>query len=96
MWCWCGGGASGGGGESAAAAAPAEEKTSFDVKLASFDAKSKLKIIKEVRSVTDLPLKEAKELVEKAPAVIKESLTKEEAEALKKVITDLGGVVELV
>ena len=90
-----GGGASGSSGD-ASAAAPAEEKTSFDVKLASFDAKSKLKIIKEVRSVTDLPLKEAKELVEKAPAVIKEGLTKEEAEALKNTITELGGVVEVI
>ena len=88
-------GGSASGAEDAAAAAPAEEKTSFDVKLASFDAKSKLKIIKEVRAATSLPLKEAKELVEKAPAVVKEGLTKEEAEALKKVLTDLGGVVEI-
>ena len=90
------GGGGGGGGGDEAAAAPAEEKTSFDVKLASFDAKSKLKIIKEVRAATGLPLKEAKELVEKAPAVVKEGMTKDEAEALQKVLADLGGEVEVV
>jgi len=89
-----GGGA--GGADEAAPAAAAEEKTHFDVKLASFDAKAKLKIIKEVRAATGLPLKEAKELVEKAPAVVKEGLSKEEAEALSKTLTELGGTIELV
>lgn len=97
-----GSGGGGGVGEGAAAggeAAPEEEskaKDAFDVKLTAFDAKSKIKIIKEVRAASGLGLKEAKDLVEKAPAVIKEGLTKEEADTLAKVLTDLGGTVELV
>ncbi|KAG8070391.1 hypothetical protein GUJ93_ZPchr0006g46194 [Zizania palustris] len=74
------------GGGGAAGAAKAEEKkaekTVFDVKLEKFDAAAKIKIIKEIRTFTDLGLKEAKELVEKAPVVLKQSLTKEEAEAI--------------
>lgn len=95
-------GSGGGGGGGAAAGedeAPAEvvkEKDAFDVKLTAFDAKAKIKIIKEVRAASGLGLKEAKELVEKAPAVIKEGLTKDEADALAKTITELGGTVELV
>lgn len=95
------GGGGGGGGASAAGgdAAPAEEvkeKDTFDVKLAAFDAKSKLKIIKEVRAVTDLSLKEAKELVESAPAVLKDGLTKEDADKLAKTLGDLGATVEVI
>lgn len=86
----------GGGGDAGGGAAAAEEKTSFDVKLKGFDAKSKIKIIKEVRAATGLGLKEAKELVESAPKVIKEGLSKDEAEALQKTLADLGGEVELV
>eukprot|EP00891_Asterochloris_glomerata_P002618 jgi/Astpho2/2618/Aster-x0110 len=72
-----------------AAAAPAEEKkeeqTEFDVKLDGFDAAAKIKVIKEVRGVLpELGLKEAKELVEKSPAVLKKGMKKEDAEALKK------------
>ncbi|XP_020590705.1 uncharacterized protein LOC110031704 [Phalaenopsis equestris] len=70
---------------SAGAASAAEEKvekTAFDLKLESFDAASKIKIIKEVRSFTDLGLKEAKDLVEKAPAVLKRGVLKEEAEKI--------------
>lgn len=94
-----GGGGGGGGaaaGEDDAPAEAAKEKDAFDVKLTAFDAKAKIKIIKEVRAASGLGLKEAKELVEKAPAVIKEGLTKDEAEALAKTITDLGGTIELV
>lgn len=89
-------GASGIGRGSAAAGkggAKAEEKkaekTAFDLKLESFDAASKIKIIKEVRSFTDLGLKEAKDLVEKAPALLKKGVTKEEAE---KIIDKMKGV----
>jgi large subunit ribosomal protein L7/L12 len=88
----------GGGGTAPAAAAPEEEaeKESFDLKLTGFDAKAKLKIIKEVRAAVDLGLKEAKELVETENAVLKSGMPRDEAEALAKTITDLGGVVEIV
>lgn len=74
-------------------AAPAEEKTEFDVKLEGFDAASKIKVIKEVRVFTDLGLKEAKELVESAPTVLKKGLTKEDAEELKKKLEAAGAKV---
>ena len=67
----------------AEAAAPAEEKTDFNIKLDGFDAASKIKVIKEVRAITDLGLKEAKELVESAPAVLRKGVKKEEAEQIK-------------
>ena len=73
-----GGGAAGGGG-----AAPAEEQTSFDVILASAGA-NKIQVIKEIRTVTSLGLKEAKELVESAPKPVKSGAKKEEAEEIKK------------
>ncbi|KAF8769639.1 hypothetical protein HU200_006238 [Digitaria exilis] len=83
-------------GGSGAGAAKAEEKkaekTVFDVKLEKFDAAAKIKIIKEIRTFTDLGLKEAKELVEKAPVILKQSLTKEEAEAIIGKIKAAGGV----
>ncbi|MBQ9346189.1 MAG: 50S ribosomal protein L7/L12 [Oscillibacter sp.] len=80
----------------AAAAAPAaEEKTSFDVVLAGFDAASKIKVIKVVREITGQGLAEAKATVEKAPSTLKEGLGKEEAEELKKKIEEVGGKVEL-
>lgn len=60
------------------------------------DAKAKIKVIKEVRTITGLGLKEAKELVEKAPVVLKEGLKKDEAEAFKKLLMDAGATVELV
>ena len=81
------------GGDDAAPAA--EEKTDFTVKLSGFDAASKIKVIKEVRAITDLGLKEAKELVEGAPAVIKEGLSKEDAEELKAKLEAAGGQIAL-
>ena len=90
------GGAPAAGG--AAAAAPEEaaaEKTEFDVKLASFDAASKIKVIKEVRAITELGVKEAKDLVEGAPAVLKKGIKKEEAEAIKEKLAKVGGVVAI-
>ena len=72
----------------------AEEKTEFDVVLAAFGAK-KINVIKEVRAATGLGLKEAKDLVESAPKVIKEGVFKDEAEKLKKVLEEVGATVEL-
>ena len=80
------------GGESAEAA---EEKTEFEVVLESFEASSKIKVLKEVRNATGLGLGEAKALVEAAPKTIKEGATKEDAEALKKAIEAVGGKVTL-
>ena len=80
----------------AAAAAPAaEEKTSFDVVLAGFDASSKIKVIKVVREITGQGLAEAKATVENSPSTLKEGLGKDEAEELKKKIEEVGGKVEL-
>ena len=98
-----GAGRGGGGNAGADPAAPAKaaepepvkEKLVFDIKIGAVDAKAKIKIIKEVRTITGLGLKEAKELVEKAPCVIKQGVKKEEVEAIKKVLTEAGAVVEL-
>lgn len=80
----------------AAAAAPvAEEKTSFDVVLASFDAAAKIKVIKVVREITGQGLADAKATVEGAPKTIKEGANKAEAEELKAKIEEAGGKVEL-
>lgn len=68
------------------------EKTAFDVKLEKFDAAAKIKVIKEVRTFTDLGLKEAKDLVEKVPAVLKRGVTKEEANDIIAKIKAAGGV----
>ena len=81
-------------GVAAAAAPAAEEKTEFDVILASFGAK-KLDVIKAVREITGLGLKDAKDLVEGAPKAVKEGATKEEAESIKKALEDAGATVEL-
>ena len=78
----------------AAAAAPAEEKTEFDVILVSGGEK-KIQVIKEVRAVTGLGLKEAKDLVEGAPKPVKEGVSKDEAAKLKKQIEDAGGQVDV-
>ena len=79
----------------AGAAAPAEEeKTEFDVVMKSFGAE-KIKVIKEVRAITGLGLAEAKALVEKVPAKIKEGVSKDDAEALKKQLEVVGAEVEL-
>jgi len=80
------------GGDGAEAA---EEKTEFEIVLESFDAASKIKVLKEVRNATGLGLGEAKALVEAAPKTIKEGASKEDAEALKKAIEAVGGKVTL-
>ena len=77
-----------------AAAAPVEEKTEFDVVMTEFGAE-KIKVIKEVRSITGLGLAEAKALVEGVPAKIKEGISKEDAEALKAQLEGVGAKVEL-
>ncbi|MCQ2337150.1 MAG: 50S ribosomal protein L7/L12 [Paludibacteraceae bacterium] len=77
-----------------AAAPAAEEKTSFDVELKSAGA-AKLQIVKLVKELTGLGLKEAKDLVDAAPSVIKEGLSKDDAENMKKQLTDAGAEVEL-
>ncbi|MEC7757896.1 MAG: 50S ribosomal protein L7/L12 [SAR324 cluster bacterium] len=82
--------AAGGGGTEAAA----EEKTEFDVILTSFGEK-KINVIKEVRSITGLGLKEAKEVVESAPKAIKEGVSKEEAEEVKKKLEEAGASAEI-
>ncbi|HTS75019.1 MAG TPA: 50S ribosomal protein L7/L12 [Bryobacteraceae bacterium] len=82
------------GGGAAAAAAPAEEKTEFTVVLTAAGA-NKINVIKAVREVTSLGLKEAKDLVDGAPKTIKEGVNKEEAEAIKKKFTDAGATVEV-
>jgi large subunit ribosomal protein L7/L12 len=76
------------------AAAAAEEKNSFDVVLSSI-GESKISVIKEVRAITTLGLKEAKDLVESAPTAVKEGATKDEAEEIKKKLEEAGATVEL-
>src|SRR6201993_630652 len=83
--------AAGGG---AAAAAPVEEKTEFTVVLAAAGAQ-KINVIKEVRAITSLGLKEAKDLVEGAPKPVKEGVTKDEAEKIKKQLEDAGATVQV-
>ena len=78
----------------AAAGAPAEEKTEFDVILVEFGSE-KIKVIKEIRAVTNLGLKEAKELVESAPKPIKEGVSREEAEKIKEQVEKVGAKVEI-
>jgi large subunit ribosomal protein L7/L12 len=73
----------------------AEEQTEFDVVIASIDASKKIHVIKAVREVTSLGLKEAKELVEAAPKAVKEGATKDEAEELKKKLEAAGAKVEI-
>lgn len=77
-----------------AAGPAAEEKTSFDVVLKSAGA-NKLQVVKKVKDVANLGLKEAKEMVDNAPSVVKEGATKDEAEALKKELEEAGAEVEL-
>jgi large subunit ribosomal protein L7/L12 len=86
-----GGGAGGGG---AAAEKPAE-KTEFTVQLDGFDAAKKITVIKVVREITGLGLKEAKDLVEGAPKAVKENVSKEDAEKFKKMLEENGGKVSL-
>jgi len=87
-----GGAGPGAAGEEAKAK---EEKMAFDVKLEGFDAAAKLKIIKELRAFTSLGLKEAKELVEKAPAVLKAGVPKEEAESIAEKMRAVGAKIVL-
>jgi large subunit ribosomal protein L7/L12 len=84
----------GGGAAAGGAAAPAEEKTEFAVVLKEVGA-NKINVIKAVREVTSLGLKEAKELVDGAPKTVKEGVSKEEAETIKKKFTEAGAVVEV-
>jgi large subunit ribosomal protein L7/L12 len=81
-------------GGGAAAAAPAEEKTEFNVNLVDVGG-DKIKVIKVVREVTSLGLKEAKDLVESAPKPLKEGVNKDEAEAIKKKFEEVGAKVEI-
>ena len=78
-----------------AAAEAAEEKTEFDVILAGFDAAAKIKVIKAVREITGLGLAEAKGVVEGAPKTLKEAVSKDEAEEMKKKLEEAGAKVEL-
>ncbi|MEA2175738.1 MAG: large subunit ribosomal protein [Blastocatellia bacterium] len=82
------------GGATAEAAAPAEEKTEFDVILQTVGG-NKINVIKVVREVTALGLKEAKDLVEAAPKAVKEGVSKEEAETIRQKLADAGATVEV-
>ncbi len=82
------------GGGAAAAAAPVEEQTEFDVILAAFGAQ-KINVIKEVRAITGLGLKEAKDLVEAAPKAVKEGVSKDDAAKLKAQLEGAGATVEI-
>ena len=86
--------AGGGAGAGAAGAAPAEEKTEFTVVLKEVGA-NKINVIKAVREATSLGLKEAKDLVDGAPKTVKEGVSKEEAETIKKKFADAGATVEV-
>ena len=91
------GGSSGGSAPGASASMePVVEKTLFELKLISFDAAAKIKVIKEVRAIAGLGLKETKELVEGAPKVIQKDIKKDVAEELKKKLEELGAVIEIV
>jgi len=83
-----------GGGGAAAGAAPAEEKTEFAVVLTAAGA-NKINVIKAVREVTSLGLKEAKDLVDGAPKTVKEGISKDEAETIRKKFTEAGATVEV-
>ena len=78
----------------AGAAAPAEEKTEFNVVMTNFGA-NKIEVIKVIRAVTGLGLKEAKDMVEAVPSVVKEGVAKAEAEEIKKKLTEAGATVEV-
>ena len=82
------------GGAAPAAAAAAEEKTEFDVVLTSFGAE-KIQVIKEIRAITGLGLKEAKDLVEGVPKPVKEGIAKAEADEIKKKLEAVGATVEI-
>ncbi len=89
---------SAGGGGGAAAAAPAEpveEQTEFNVVLTGYEAEKKIQVIKVVRAVTSLGLKEAKDLVEGVPKAVKEGVSKQEAETVKKQLEEVSGQVKV-
>lgn len=90
-----GGGADDDDDDSSAASAPVVERTTCDIKLVSYDAQSKIKLIKEVRAMTGLGLKEAKELVDKVPSVIQKDIKMETAKEVKAKLEELGATVEL-
>lgn len=79
----------------AAAAAPVEEKTEFNVMLASYPADKKVGVIKVIRAITGLGLKEAKDLVEGAPSMVKEAVSKDEAAKIKKELEESGATVDV-
>ncbi|MDR2019529.1 MAG: 50S ribosomal protein L7/L12 [Treponema sp.] len=87
--------AAAGAAPAAAASDAAEEKTEFNVILKAFDESKKIAVIKEVRTVTGLGLKEAKDLVEGAPKPLKENVSKDEAAKIKETVTAAGGTVEI-
>ncbi|KAM3683352.1 hypothetical protein ACJW31_12G140700 [Castanea mollissima] len=89
------GGLKGKGGGAAKKVEEKAEKTVFDVKLEGFDAAAKIKVIKEVRTFTDLGLKEAKDLVEKSPTLLKKGVTKEEAESIIAKMKEVGAKVSM-
>jgi large subunit ribosomal protein L7/L12 len=82
-------------GGAAAAAAPVEEKTEFTVTLKEYPADKKVTVIKVIREITGLGLKEAKDLVEGAPSTVKEAVSKADSEAMKKKLEDAGAKVEI-
>src|SRR6516164_7342759 len=83
------------GGAAAPAAAPIEEKTEFTVVLKEYPADKKVTVIKVIREITGLGLKEAKDLVEGAPSTVKEAVSKADSEAMKKKLEDAGAKVEI-
>jgi large subunit ribosomal protein L7/L12 len=83
------------GGGAAAAAAPVEEKTEFTVTLKEYPADKKVTVIKVIREITGLGLKEAKDLVEGAPSTVKEGVNKADSETMKKKLEDAGAKVEV-
>ena len=91
-----GGGGGGGGGGAPVEAPVVEEKVIFDLKLTAYDDKAKIKVIKEIRAIAGLGLKEAKEMVEGAPKIIKKGMKKEEAEELKAKLEEIGATIEIV
>lgn len=84
-----------GGAVGGAAAEEVEEKTEFDVILTEFEPKAKIKIIKEVRAITGAGLKDAKSMVETLPSTLKEAVSKDAAEEIKKKIEGVGGKIEI-
>jgi large subunit ribosomal protein L7/L12 len=87
--------AAGAGAPAAAAAAPVEEQTEFNVILTAYEAEKKIQVIKVVRQITSLGLKEAKDLVEGVPKPVKEAVSKDEAANIKKMLEEVSGQVKV-